>query len=133
MTDNIGKNHPAGFYRTTPRDIFFIALVLAACVYLIVRDGGRQPGPGLVLVYHGSQLLKEVPLEKDETFAVLDGRMHVQVSQGKARILDSDCLQHICVHTGWIRRAGETIVCVPNRVLVEIKSRSPQLIDAVAF
>ncbi len=87
----------------------------------------------MVLVYHGSQLLKEVPLEKDDVFPVLEGRMHIQVSHGKVRVLDSDCLQHICTHTGWIQRAGQSIVCVPNRVLIEIRSKSPQLIDAVAF
>jgi len=47
-------------------------------------------------------------------------RIEIKADKG-ARILDSDCPAKICVHTGWIRMPGETIVCLPNKILLEIQ------------
>ena len=33
---------------------------------------------------------------------------------------DADCPDKLCVHTGTIHKTGETIVCLPHRVVVEI-------------
>ncbi|MCR4401297.1 MAG: NusG domain II-containing protein [Firmicutes bacterium] len=57
---------------------------------------------------------------------------------GRARVLDSDCPDRVCVRTGWIDQPGETIVCLPNRVVVKIQggTRSPRpehALDGVAY
>ena len=36
----------------------------------------------------------------------------------------SDCANQICVNTGAVSLAGESIVCLPNRVMVEILAGS---------
>ena len=36
----------------------------------------------------------------------------------------SDCANQVCVNTGAIYLAGDSIVCLPNRVMVEILSES---------
>lgn len=46
--------------------------------------------------------------------------MTLEVGQGKARVLKSDCPEQICVNTGWISGAGQTIVCVPNRTVFRL-------------
>ncbi|MFR4337598.1 MAG: NusG domain II-containing protein [Lachnospira pectinoschiza] len=33
---------------------------------------------------------------------------------------DADCPDKLCVKTGMISKTGETIVCLPHRVVVEI-------------
>jgi hypothetical protein len=48
----------------------------------------------------------------------------------------SDCKNQVCVNTGKISKAGETIVCLPNYVIVEIVSskeggEDDEAIDAV--
>lgn len=46
--------------------------------------------------------------------------MTIEVGQGRARVVNSDCPEQICVKTGWISRAGQTIVCVPNRTVFRL-------------
>ena len=72
-------------------------------------------------------------LEKDKIIPILNNKMQVEIKSGRARVLDSDCPHHICKNMGWIKYNGETIVCVPNQVLIEIKSKGPAIIDAVAY
>ena len=46
------------------------------------------------------------------------------ISNGSVTVSDADCPDKLCVKTGKINRAGETIVCLPHRVVVEIKRNS---------
>jgi hypothetical protein len=43
------------------------------------------------------------------------------LESGAVRIIESTCPDKICVRTGWISRPGQSIVCLPNRVVVRIE------------
>ncbi len=42
------------------------------------------------------------------------------IKGGKAHITKSDCPDKTCEKTGEINKAGETIVCLPHKVVVEV-------------
>lgn len=44
----------------------------------------------------------------------------LQVKDGGVRMIEGDCRDDLCVLMGFKDRIGDTIVCLPNRVLVEI-------------
>ncbi|MCH5163214.1 MAG: NusG domain II-containing protein [Clostridiales bacterium] len=48
----------------------------------------------------------------------------VRVKSGKVWVTDSDCRDHTCEHTGKISRAGQSIVCLPNNVVISINGES---------
>lgn len=48
------------------------------------------------------------------------GKCILVISDGKADMESADCPNQICVHHGAISHTGETIVCLPNRVVIEI-------------
>jgi hypothetical protein len=52
-----------------------------------------------------------------------DGReATLEISEsGRVRVTESTCPDKICVRTGWISRPGQSIVCLPNRVVVRIE------------
>lgn len=68
------------------------------------------------------------------TIPLQRGKAQLEVKQGAIRLLpmpDSVCPRKICSHTGWIRRAGETIICVPNRLVVRLTGQGSTQVDAV--
>ncbi len=85
-----------------------------------------------VSIYRNGRLEYSLPLGANAEVRV--GNMRIAVKDRKAAVLDSDCPGKICVHTGWIAAAGGKIVCVPNRVMIEIagadETGSP---DAVSY
>ena len=97
--------------------------------------GLRQPTSksATALIYLKDRLLEEVDLRKDIIIPLLDGKMRIEVKGEKIRVADSECPHHICVNMGWIRYSGQTIACVPNKVLIEIKSAGPAIVDVVAY
>lgn len=48
----------------------------------------------------------------------------IKVKDGKVGIIDADCPDQICVKSGWIDRPGENLVCLPHKVVIEIKGQS---------
>ncbi len=45
-----------------------------------------------------------------------------EIRDGSVRMVESACPDKLCVRSGWISRPGESIVCLPNRVVLEIKA-----------
>jgi len=73
----------------------------------------------------------EIPFgENDEHEAILE------VSQGRVRMLpisEDLCPRGICSHTGWIERSYQSIVCVPNRIIVSFRKTEPEDVDGVTY
>jgi len=51
------------------------------------------------------------------------GRTTVVIDGRRVRVAQSDCRNQICVHAGVKTRTGSVIVCVPNRVVVQLIGR----------
>ena len=45
----------------------------------------------------------------------------IEVRDNKIAVIDADCPDKIDVKMGFIEKPGETLVCLPHRLIVEIK------------
>jgi hypothetical protein len=53
----------------------------------------------------------------------------IEVDNDRIRVREADCLDQICIRTGWISRAPQQIVCLPNRVVVKVVAVNADLDD----
>ena len=108
-------------------DILAIAMVAALAILVSIifwTSVGSEEG-NMVMIYQEGKLIQELSLDHDTEF-VIEGDYEnvVTVKDGKAAITKSDCPGTDCVHSGWIREAGRSIVCLPNRVEIRIEGAS---------
>lgn len=45
----------------------------------------------------------------------------IEIGDEQVRVIEADCPDKIDVKQGYISKIGETIVCLPNKLVVEIK------------
>lgn len=132
-----GSKEDVDFYRASKFDVILISLILSfsiVSIFWITRSHNRVPSnAGNALIYQNDTLIAQAELDKNKTIALLDGKMQVETGAGKIRIIKSDCPHHICVNMGWIQYSGQVIVCVPNKVLIEIQPTNSPLLDAVSY
>jgi hypothetical protein len=125
------------FYKISKLDILLVLTVLFLSSFSIAwKESGilkRPQTSQTAFIYEKNKLIGQISLEKDGTFELLNNRIEIEVNQGRVRIAKSDCPQQTCRHMSWIKHKGQTIVCVPNKVFVEIKGAAPSVVDAVAF
>ena len=114
--------------------IFIAAAALIAAVPLVRSSDGASR----VRIIAQGELAGIYPLDSDNEIEIeRDGHRNVVVIKDNTVHMDySDCKNQVCVNTGKISKAGETIVCLPNYVIVEIVSseeggEDDEAIDAV--
>ncbi|PIV55626.1 hypothetical protein COY52_08645 [Candidatus Desantisbacteria bacterium CG_4_10_14_0_8_um_filter_48_22] len=75
------------------------------------------------IVSQNGARIAEISLKEDgvKDLPVTTGKMKYEVRQGRVRILESDCPRKMCMHQNWIGGTGQVIVCLPNKVIMEIE------------
>ena len=112
--------------------LLILGLLLAAAVmYLALRPGGQ--GAWAVVTVDGAEAGR-YPLSEDRTVRIESpgGYNLLTIAGGAAAVTEADCGDHTCVRTGAVSRAGETIVCLPHRLIVEIRGGDGSDFDATA-
>ena len=107
--------------RTTLILALVLLTVLAAAFLVWQRLSGREGVKAVVQV--GGQGKQELDLSQDQEFWVGDpeiGRNLIRVEDGAVMVVQADCPDKICVHTGPISQEGEVIACLPHGVIIYI-------------
>jgi hypothetical protein len=48
------------------------------------------------------------------------GEAIIFIQNGKARFKRSPCTNQYCVHQGWLSRAGQVAICLPNQISLQL-------------
>ena len=56
----------------------------------------------------------------------------IQAEPGRIRIAESACPSQDCVHTGWISRAGQQIICLPDKLVISLSGSGSQSLDSTS-
>ena len=130
--------------------ILFIVLVvigLAASAALTLSHG-EASGSAKVIIESGGDLYARYPLSEDRTIVVPAPKQHaadapeadsdaepsaqydyynvVVINGGSVAVSEASCKNQVCVKHGSISRPGESIVCLPNRLVVRIDNGSEE-------
>ena len=105
--------------------LFFVAVLLAVFLLTVMLFFRGKNKAVTCSLYCGDQKLLTVDLTKNGTFSLPDYPGIVfEVRDGAVRFLSSDCPDKICVHTGFIRTAGQYAVCLPYKLSLRIDGKN---------
>ena len=77
---------------------------------------------------------REIDLSKDGDYGIVDdnGAYNIiNIKGGVAKMKDANCPDKLCMHQGHISKNGESIVCLPHGLIVEIKSKKNPEVDII--
>ena len=102
--------------------ILIAAVVLIAAIGFVLYLATRQSGSVAVVEIDGEHF-GSYPLSEDNTVSIDTERGHnlLIIEDGAAYIKEADCPDLICADHAPILNEGETIVCLPHRVVVVIE------------
>lgn len=112
--------------------IFLIAAILFFAGYnLFFHKAGNY-----VQVIANGEVINSLPLNKDTTITIKgynNGKNVLQIKDGYASITNADCPDKLCQKQKKIRYNGETLVCLPHKVVVSVISQEETGIDGIAY
>lgn len=119
--------------RLTLGDRLLVGALLALGVFSFVMVSWLRPAGHTVVVEAGNREVYRAPLRQEGSVMVHGpvGTTVVEIRRGAAWVSQSDCPLHICMRMGKISRAGEVVVCVPNRVVVRIEGPRRSRFDVI--
>ena len=113
-----------------------VIIVIAVAGLLFIRFTKVQ-GNNVVVKIDGVEAYR-YSLDENIEFEIKTGKDHqdsnfVVIEDGKARVTEADCPDGICTEYRPISYVGETIICLPHKVVIEIVGDSTDMeLDAAA-
>ncbi len=123
------KNNNSQKNRKFKNDIILaVVIVIIAAAGLLLFVLNREQGSTVLVKIDGAQIAsyplsenREIPIktgDNDENINVL------MIKDGKASISEADCPDKICVETRAVSFVGETVVCLPHKLVIEITNQN---------
>ncbi|MBO0487870.1 NusG domain II-containing protein [Vagococcus fluvialis] len=115
--------------------VVIICLILLSFTPLIVfgiNQKNQSPENGLIAIIKidGKEVDRFEINEKTKHFEKTyypgkDKYNIIEMEAGRIRVKEDNSPDQIAVRTGWISRAGQTSICLPHKLVVELVSANP--------
>lgn len=115
-------------------DCVIIALVLALALAVALPFYLRPSDRLTCEIVQDDEIVQTIALTDavHETVTVTgDAVNHIEVTGEGVRFTESTCPDQVCVRSGLLTRAGQSAVCLPNRVIVRLTGAAAPEVDAV--
>ncbi|HHX17003.1 MAG TPA: NusG domain II-containing protein [Mollicutes bacterium] len=116
-------------------DFILISVILFVCLlFLGITYINGEKDANVAYVYYDNKLVKTIDLRIDETKEYIvkgyNGDVVIETKKNQIRVKEEKSPLNLCSKQGFISSSLETIVCLPNKVVIKIESSNDEL-DAV--
>ncbi len=106
--------------------VLLVAVLAAGCagwLWLPRQDAG---GPLTAVVSMDGATVERLPLgtPAERTYIHNGYTLHVKLTETEVWVDAADCPTQDCVHTGRISRSGQSIVCLPARIIILLEGKT---------
>lgn len=116
--------------------ILLLGIILAAFLLWLVPSLLNRDASAMVTVFQDGQEIGAYPLGEERTVSVSYGENSYNllfISGGKASISDADCPDGLCVRQRAIERNGESIICLPHKLVIQITAGKERELDGYIY
>lgn len=101
---------------------WLVILAGLLCVFYLFQTLWSSEHAAKVQIRLGDKIYATYSLNQQREIHVHGklGDAVISISQGKARFVKSPCTTQYCVHQGWLTRAGQAAICLPNQISLEL-------------
>ena len=105
------------------KEILFFIIVLLFSGFFCVIFSMKGTQSSMVFVSIDGTIEKQFDLSQDQSYTIQteQGYNILQIQNHKASVIEADCPDQICVQQKSISYTGEMIVCLPHKIVIEIK------------
>ena len=113
-----------------------LVLLLAGALFFGFWGGEQTEGEVTAVISLSGQEVARIDLSRlteplDYPVEGADYPLTFRLTKQGAAVLESVCPGQDCLHTGTVSAAGESIVCLPNRLILRLEGAQHGGVDAV--
>lgn len=111
--------------------LLLIVILITAVLIFFIRYFVGDEHPGYVTVRVDGEVTDTYDLSADQVVELNGGSNTMKIEDESVDMIDADCPDKLCVHQKAISKNNENIICLPNKVVVQIVSQDESVLDAV--
>ena len=115
-------------------DVVFISFLALFCIVVCVwvYRGGNVEGSNIVITVDGKEYGTYSLLE-EQTITIFEGDKTnvIEIKEGKAYMKSASCPDHLCVEQKAVSYDKESIICLPNKVVISVISDAKNDVDLI--
>lgn len=103
-------------------DILLIIPLLIISAILIFIMNIKKEANNIAKVYYDGKLIKKIDLSINKIYNIkgYNGNVKIKVKNHKIRVIEEKSMKHICSKNGYINKSYQSIICLPNKIVIEI-------------
>ena len=108
--------------------ILAVVMILVAAAGFLWYNLAKEEGSYVALIRNGEEV-RSFSLEEEQEYRIEleDGSYNLlQIKGGKVYMQEASCPDQICVNHRPINSVGETIVCLPNEIVLKVIEQSSE-------
>ena len=111
--------NPLAYFRAGDWLVVLLGSFFTAWLVASLWQGGVAQK---VIIRAGGQLFAETSLDQTKSVVVPGplGASVVEINSGRVRVASDPSPRQLCVKQGWLARAGDAALCLPNQISVEL-------------
>ncbi|PKO45219.1 MAG: hypothetical protein CVU29_08725 [Betaproteobacteria bacterium HGW-Betaproteobacteria-22] len=115
-------NRSGAIYRQLRAGDWLIIIFSLAITLLLFQTLWTNEHASKVQVRLGDTVYGTYSLNQNRDIVIEGGigTSVISIAQGKVRFSKSPCHNQYCVHQGWLVRAGQAAICLPNQISLEL-------------
>lgn len=113
-------------------DYILIGLLFVILFFVCMTLEFTKKGGSKAVVYYKNEPVLTILLDTQlTTYEVMgeNGIVEIVAGNGKIKVEDENSPLHLCSRQGWIHSSTQTIVCLPNKIVIQIENE--QELDGV--
>ena len=115
-------------------DVILIVVIIFLCLGVVAFQKLTQKEGSRVVITVNGEVYDTLELQEDTVYTVKikDSYNTFQIKDGYVDMIDASCPDQLCVRQADIHYNHETIVCLPNRVVIEVMGTQENDVDMIA-
>lgn len=114
--------------------VIVISVMLIAFIWWFVQDCLLKKDGSEIVVSQNGEIIGTYSLFED-TELVFDaaegGCNHLVIQNGQASMSEADCPDKLCVKQKAISKNGESIICLPHQLVIEVRGGQAAEVDVI--
>lgn len=116
-------------------DKLLILLLAIVIIFLFAMQRITGSKGAYITITQNGTVIGKYSLYENETFTIYTSDNHLNticIDNGQVWIEDADCPDGLCVKQGAISRNGESIICLPHKLVITVETDHESEIDSVS-
>lgn len=103
--------------------ILIIIIICISTIFILINNLNNKKG-SYANVYYDNKLVKKIDLSINKSYNIkgYNGNVRIVVKNNQIKVDEENSPLHLCSKMGYISKSHESIICLPNKIVIEIEA-----------